>query len=140
MSRIKKTRQTSIFFSFFRLQRWVLLGGNKGALEVYDESFQVLTKKNVSTEAITTIWQTNQRKGGKWLSNQITYDIIVDNIKFKVNKFSQHGNIYFALFFSVRYNHWRQQIKSLGFELVPGKICKRSYIAHKNQTSSAFHK
>ena len=70
----------------------MLLGGNKGALEVYDESFQVLTKKNVSTEAITTIWQTNQRKGGKWLSNQITYDIIVD-IEFKVNKFSQHGNI-----------------------------------------------
>ena len=43
----------------------MLLGGRQGSIEIYDESFQKLTKKNVSTESIITIWQTNQRKGGK---------------------------------------------------------------------------
>ena len=45
----------------------MLLGGSHGSIEIYDESFRKLTKKNVSTESIVTIWQTNHRKGGNKL-------------------------------------------------------------------------
>lgn len=57
----------------------MLLGGSHGSIEIYDESFRKLTKKNVSTESIVTIWQTNQRKGGNKLFHKKISSTILEN-------------------------------------------------------------
>ena len=56
----------------------MLLGGSHGSIEIYDESFRKLTKKNVSTESIVTIWQTNHRKGGNKLFQKKIYSMVLE--------------------------------------------------------------
>ena len=56
----------------------MLLGGSHGSIEIYDESFRKLTKKNVSTESIVTIWQTNHRKGGNKLFHKKIYSMVLE--------------------------------------------------------------
>ena len=58
----------------------MLLGGSHGSIEIYDESFRKLTKKNVSTESIVTIWQTNERKGGNISFHKNIYLMLLEII------------------------------------------------------------
>ena len=64
----------------------MLLGGSHGSIEIYDESFRKLTKKNISTESIVTIWQTNQRKGGNKLFHKKISSTILE--KFEIIQLS----------------------------------------------------